>query len=793
MLQAIATLLTVELIGLAAYPVVARAFPVLADRGWAISKPVGMLLISTVIWLASYTQLIPNSPITWWVVFGLLAFSSVRILRSDYQSLKQTLVRRWRIILTIELIFILFFVMFLSMRAFDPAASGTEKPMDLMMLTAVASAEHAPPQDLWLAGEPIAYYYFGYWIYGGVNAMAGTIPAVAFNVGIALVAGLSASIAASFVVTLGRRDGIQTKTSLLAGGASAVLLLITSNLSGLWTLLDITKAAPAGLLNWYRGAEYDRVDRIVTWRPDDFWWWWKSSRITNTFSDTGDELDFTIQEFPFFSILLGDFHPHLMSIPFVLTGVTVLVALFIARRSISFESLQKNVLGGLIVAVVVGASGFINFWDLGLLLLLSAGLVIAGWITTRQSGVKSLIRAGLPLAILWGIGILIFSPFYFGTAESQVQWPPLAPVKYGTRPIHLISIWVLLLGLAVPTIVFLTHRYVGVVVRMVRGTSTQRESDVHLMWRPAWITAMILTITPWTIWAVAHLAFNENAQIVDLFIRIPTTGVLGVISTLGIAVVLTRARRGTDDGAQFVLILGTLALYLIFAAELFFVHDLFGNRMNTVFKFYYQAWIVLSVVAGYGTIVWQKHHPSLRGRNLWMSRTAIGLLAVVVISSIYFPVAAAVSKTTASGLGPELNSLSFLERHDPDELNVITDITSIATKDDVLVEAVGGSYTDFGRISEGSGVPTIIGWVFHETQWHGSDDLFADREDDVRDIYTTDDSDELQRLIAKYDLTMVVVGPRETSTYGNIKLGMFDTLGDRVIEHGKYTVFSIDN
>jgi uncharacterized membrane protein len=176
-----------------------------------------------------------------------------------------------------------------------------------------------------------------------------------------------------------------------------------------------------------------------------------------------------------------------------------------------------------------------------------------------------------------------------------------------------------------------------------------------------------------------------------------------------------------------------------------------------------------------------------------MSRTAIGLLAVVVISSIYFPVAAAVSKTTASGLGPELNSLSFLERHDPDELNVITDITSIATKDDVLVEAVGGSYTDFGRISEGSGVPTIIGWVFHETQWHGSDDLFADREDDVRDIYTTDDSDELQRLIAKYDLTMVVVGPRETSTYGNIELGMFDTLGDRVIEHGKYTVFSIDN
>jgi len=792
MLQALATLLTVELIGFAAYPIVARAFPVLADRGWAIAKPVGVLLIATTVWLVSYTKLVPNSPVTWWAVFALLALGGIWVLRSDFRTLRQTFVRRWRIILTLELIFILFFLMFLSMRAFDPAASGTEKPMDLMMLTAVTSAEHAPPQDLWLAGEPIAYYYFGYWIYGGVNAMVGTIPAVAFNVGIALVAGLSASIAASFVVTLARRDGIGTKPSLLAGGASAVLLLITSNLSGLWTLLDITKAAPDGLLNWYRGSDYDRIDRIVTWRPDDFWWWWKSSRITNTFSETGDELDFTIQEFPFFSILLGDFHPHLMSIPFVLTGVTVLTALFIAHRSISFGILRNNLFAAGIAAVIIGASGFINFWDVGLLLLLSSGLVVAGWVSTRNMEFRNLVKAAFPVVSLWLVGILLYSPFYLGTAESQVQWPPLAPVKYGTRPIHLISIWILLIGVAAPLLFFLSQRYVRLVIGKFRGDAPKSLKDDHLIWRPAWIAALVLTVVPWGIWAITHLAFNDNAQVVDLFTRIPTTGALAIVSIIGIAVILTRARRGADGGAQFALILGTLAIYLIFAAELFFVHDLFGNRMNTVFKFYYQAWIVLSVVAGYGTLIWYRHHLSLTGRNLMVSRTALGLLAVVTVSSLYFPVASAVSKTTASGLGPELNSLSFLERNDPDELKVINEINAISTADDVLVEAVGGSYSDFGRISEGSGVPTVIGWVFHETQWHGGNELFEDREDDVRKIYTTEDRDELLRLVAKYDLTMVVVGPRETSTYGNIDLGMFDTLGDRIIEHGKYTVFSIN-
>ena len=59
-------------------------------------------------------------------------------------------------------------------------------------------------------------------------------------------------------------------------------------------------------------------------------------------------------------------------------------------------------------------------------------------------------------------------------------------------------------------------------------------------------------------------------------------------------------------------------------------------------------------------------------------------------------------------------------------------------------------------------------------------------------IYTTDDRQELSQLIDKYSLTMVVVGPRERSTYGNIDMAMFDTLGDRIIERGSYTVFTIN-
>lgn len=792
MLQAIATLLTVELIGLAAFPLIARAFPVLTDRGWAISKPVGMLLIATVVWLASYTRLVPNTPLVWWAVLLLLSLVSLWILSSDWKRLQSSLKRRWRFIVAVESIFLVFFLMFLVLRAFDPAASGTEKPMDLMMLTAVTASEYAPPQDLWLAGEPIVYYYFGYWIYGGVNAMAGVAPAMAFNIGIALVAGMAASVAASLVVSLVRRDGSGTKPALIAGGVSSVLLLLVSNLSGLWTLLDVTRIAPSWLLNWYHGDNYDRIDRIVTWRPDDFWWWWKSSRIINSYDELGNELDFTIQEYPFFSFLLGDFHPHLMSIPFVLTGLTVLTALFIAHRTISLGALKRNIPALLITSVVIGSSGFINFWDIGLLLLLSTGLVIAGWISIQGAGIRQLIRAAVPIGVIWVIGILIYSPFYFGTAESQVQWPPIAPVKYGSRPIHLVSVWMLLVVAMAPLAIALANKYTTVINTRLRGRTIDRQSGRQLIWRPAWITAGALVVVPWLFWAATHLAFNDTAQIFDVFSRLPASGVLGLVSIVLITVVLTRARRGANDGAHFVLILGALALYLVFAAELFFVHDLFGNRMNTVFKFYYQAWIVLSVVGGYGVYAWWKYHPSLAGRALLFSRTGMAIIAVIAISSVYFSVASAVSKTVASGLGPSLDSLSFLESREQEEKDVIDQIREIADFDDVLVEAVGGSYSDHGRIAASSGVPAVIGWVFHERQWHGTDEAFADREGDVETIYTTDNENELRELIEKYSLTILVVGPREIAAYGNIDMSLFDTLGDRIIEHGEYTVFNIN-
>ena len=792
MLQVIATLITVQLIGLSAFPIVMRAFPLLSDRGWAISKALGILLISTGMWLLSYVHLLPNTMASWWIVWFVLTFVGAWFFRQDFPRFKKTLKRRWRIIVSIESIFLVFFLMFLSLRAFDPASSGTEKPMDMMMLTAVTSTQYAPPQDLWLAGEPIAYYYFGYWIYGGVGTMSGVPPFISFNISLALAAGLAASIVAALVCTLVRRDGATNKASLLCGALSAILLLLVSNLSGLWTLLDITRLAPNKLLDWYHGFAYQRVNDIVVWRPDDFWWWWNSSRITNSYDAGGNSLDITIQEFPYFSFLLGDLHPHLMSIPFVLTGLTVITCLFMATRYLSFRSLKNNLSAVLLVALAVGSSGFINFWDIGLLLLLTICLLVAGWVGVRSYSVRSLWRFGSPIGLIWIIGIVIFSPFYFGTAESQIQWPPIAPVEYGSRLIHFGSIWLILLIITAPVVLLLALKFLRVLQSKFRGVATVSHNEENLIWRPAWLIALMLVVIPWFLWAVTHIWFNEKSEFSDIFLRSPVTGSLGLVTVIMVAVTLTRSRRGADDGSHYIMLLAAVAIYLLFAAELFFVHDLFGNRMNTVFKFYYQAWILLSVAGGYGAYVWWRQGPRLTGLMQTINRASLLLVFVLIFSSIYFSLSSSVTKTSSSRLGPSLDSMKFLEKRNQDEKETIFQIRKMAETEDILVESIGESYSDHGRIAGYSGVPGLLGWKGHELQWHGDDALFIDREEDVETIYTTTEYSELNRLIDKYSLTMVVVGPREKSAYGDIDMSLFDTLGERVIESGSYTIFKID-
>jgi uncharacterized membrane protein len=297
------------------------------------------------------------------------------------------------------------------------------------------------------------------------------------------------------------------------------------------------------------------------------------------------------------------------------------------------------------------------------------------------------------------------------------------------------------------------------------------------------IAVSLAIAVPYALWAVVHLVTNDSATTSDLFRRALDVLPLAVLSGLSMLALLHFARRSGSDTMVFALALLSMALYMVYGAELLYINDLFANRMNTVFKLYYQVWVVLGVVGAYGLYFWVRSHENWSGIRRSVSETGAVIAAVMVLGALYYPAASLDTRTNGFSGERSLDGTAFIANFWATEFSAIKWLSENARKDAVLVEAVGGSYTDFGRISSSTGIPTVLGWTFHEEQWRGGSSSFDGRQGDVERIYATDseeDIDETRAILKRYEIDYIVVGPRERSTYPDLDLDRLAQIGERV-------------
>ena len=239
------------------------------------------------------------------------------------------------------------------------------------------------------------------------------------------------------------------------------------------------------------------------------------------------------------------------------------------------------------------------------------------------------------------------------------------------------------------------------------------------------------------------------------------------------------------------LLIAAVAMFYIFFAEHFYALDFFATRMNTVFKLYYQAWIILSVVGGYGVYHWLRVHPRLVGKaQIWSSAGAV-LVALLMAVSCYYAVAASVTKTSETSTRVTFDGLAFMESRSPDRLDAINWISSNLGSDSVLVESVGGGYSEYGRYSGFSGVRGVLGWTGHERQWRGGDVGWSEREGDVRRIYESSDTAVVRTLIAQYGVTHVVVSDLEREKYTEIDATKFALIGSLAYSNASVEIYDV--
>ncbi|MDA1189420.1 MAG: DUF2298 domain-containing protein, partial [Chloroflexi bacterium] len=596
------------------------------------------------------------------------------------------------------------------------------------------------------------------------------------------------------------------------------------------------------------------------WRPDEFWWWFRATRVINTF-DEGTGLDPTIHEFPFFSSLLGDLHPHFMSLAFIPIFLMLMLQFFLSPLPDWRDGRFRTWLPILALAFVLGALGFINAWDLPIFALLLIGVIGLKAYSVHGRELKKIAMTTAPLALLiLVVAFLMFSSYF---VDFRSQFGGIQPVSVTTRPIHFIIVW----GLTIVTVVpFVVAAFWTTVLRRGWGWMVR--------------LAGVLVLLPFVIWGALHLWNNNDGnEIIGRFFHVlpfmfllvlaiytalsyrrPVAGrrrglrlryrhrtgeadwaataseLTALVSSMGGQVLWMRdtepglafeaglkrppdvteaqfeaevARRFDADtplsemaivpsqeaepsahsGTAFVIVLASLALFLVMVPELLYVRDFFGHRMNTVFKFYYQAWLLFAIVGGFAVYYWHSHRGGLQGWKRWGSNLWALAFVVLLLGTLYYVPAALASKAELSRGEATLDGLAYVADEAPGELAVIQYLLAESDRDTVLLTAVGGSYTRSARISSSSGVPTVLGWPQHQNQWRGSDEAFRGREDDVRRIYSTVDVEEAKNLMDKYNVEYVYVGPDERRVYGRFGTDKFASFMEPVLEEDRVVLY----
>ncbi len=337
----------VSLVGWLTIPLAYRLLPALPDRGFLFSRTLGWLLWGFLFWLLASLGVVHND------VGGLLlallvlvALSLWALRRGARQELSGWLRQHLGMVLQGEALFLLAFAAWTVVRAANPDIFGTEKPMELAFINAILGSPTFPPHDPWLSGYAISYYYFGYVLVAMLARLTGTPGGVAFNLGVALVFALSALGAYGIVYDLlAQLKQAGRRIALGLAWLGPFFVLIVSNLEGFLEMLyhrglfwraDASGQLTSPFWRWLDILELNQPPAPpFSWLPRLYgtgsWWWWRASRVVQDYDFSGNPKE-VIDEFPFFSYLLADLHPHVLAMPFALLAIGLALNLYFTLR-----------------------------------------------------------------------------------------------------------------------------------------------------------------------------------------------------------------------------------------------------------------------------------------------------------------------------------------------------------------------------------------------------------------------------------------------------------------------------
>lgn len=904
----------IALIGWITFPLLYVMLPGLPDRGYGISRMLGLLFGAWLAWMLASLEIVLWSGVSIAVSFLILAVAAAAIVFPHRSDFIRWLRQERSHLIRVEALFAAMFLFFLLVRLGNPdlwhPAYGGEKPMDLSYLNAVLNSRTFPPYDPWFAGGQINYYYFGFVIVGApikvlgipvtlvYNLVLPTLFAItgmsAFSAAYNLIASVpggppdhdvsepdpSAPPAPTFWQTLQAWPQVSLAEVLdavaralnpsptsrrgwayLAGLAALLLAVVLGNLDEIRTVVWGIAELGAGsqgwvntyfpdLSNFARGLEILlTTDQLLPVGIGE--WYWNATRIIPVPLSPDGLVQLEVQpitEFPYFTFLYADLHAHMIAMPLTLVVINWCIAQIRTASQIDAPPSPRwhGLVGGFIGALAIGALRPTNTWDWPTYLALGMGALALTHVARRGD------RAALP-ALGIGAALAIATALVALSLNSPLDQPggqalsqptlllvggaaaaalfigyTLGLIIFRTRDaaeaasvdtLRLVHSWGTLGGVALQTaalaaasaLLFLPFiqnyraAYSSAIPWTGSKTALWAYLDIHGLF--------LFVIVSWLVWETAQWRraareagwkVSRQLFLASLLGAVILLAAIALIGALGIPVALITLplivwalalflRPDQTIEKRAVLTMLILALALSLVVELVVLQGDLG-RMNTVFKFYLQVWMLLAVVAGaaFGWL-W----PGLAGAPALLRRSWLGGLTVLVFLAAMYPLLATRAKVADRWIDDvplTLDGMAYMQYAQQGENGVVfslaPDYNALRWLQDnvkgtpVILEGQSAhEYLWGSRVAVYTGLPSVIGWRWHQIQQRPeeSEDLEVDRRIvDVAEAYNTTDAARTMEILRHYQVNLIIVGDLERAYYTAEGLDKFD----RMVEQG---------
>ncbi len=769
--------LILSILGWAVWPFMAGLFPRAFDGGYSLAKGLGLLAVSYLLWIGASLRWWPNTAVSAWVITALLLLCAALYAWRRRQALADILRSRWRAVLTDELVFILIFTAFTILRMLNPdlwhPIYGGEKTMELGILNALSRSAYMPPYDPFLSGGLLNYYYFGHFICNTLLKLSGIAPEVGFNLCVptfAALLGLQVFVLGGTLAPLLKQwDAAQPRFSAAGafGALAGVLLLANLNVpiqlaAGLMqaggasldaapSLAEVLRYIPQGIGSLLSGQA----------RLPAFDYWNMATRI----------IPYTINEFPFFTYLFADLHPHLLTLP--LTALLLNLLLTYLQHG-SADDLRVG--SFVLCALCLGALGPANTWDLPTYAIITAAVLI---FAQRSRGKRWLRRGAGQTAVVFALAELLYLPYY---RNVQAQDFSLAWVAPGAS--SPVATWLVVWG---------WQLYLSITLLAVEWRRISIRPRLKRLWlRYGWQRGIKRWLrlggaSPARTLCIGIIGLGALAAAVWLGLRNgPLLLIVTPLAAASLALLLLPANDPGEFCRRLLLAAGWLILWGI---EIIYLKDFLSGsdwrRMNTLFKFGLQAWVLLGLALGSWLPALWKHFKRSRAGVLW--KVGAALLGATALLYIPLAVPARINERFSAPLPAlTLDGSAFMQTAQynwPDggsEIDLSYDREALVWLNQhvagtpALAEAPLGYYREFGtRIAAYTGLPTLTG--LHASEQHPWQ-VVQEREQAAAALYGATSEERFWEIVRQYNVRYIYLGQLERIAYPGEGLDKFARL-----------------